>query len=325
MHFLRRLLAGVTTMASALAAAGALAAQPSSVLVLVTEFQAANIESVRESYERELRERGVGDADIASMQFRVQSQEPAALAELAQHLRRDSARVVYVPTYVMLRHLLPLTDRPPLVFIADVGDLLGSLPQLTDVERARATGVNVWGRTEYKMLELLQLATPALRTACALTSDVTIREDGLRSLARASASMSVRLRIIAVDSVASLEKLAVRELDSCDGFLVFVHPPLMRDPARYIRVLNESGRPAVYTARDLSRFGALVAIEPKLRELRAYVFDQLAAILGGAPLRKLPITSPDNYEVILNVRAIRALAHRPDKRLLLRATELSYD
>lgn len=308
---------------------GGVGAQPRdrpAIIVVVGDNQAGRVDSIKSMFLAAMRERGLQPGELASVRFLVTAQDTESLQRSIGSLRRDSAGVVYLTTFLMLKHMLPIQDRPPIAFYSNIGELLERLPVLANPAIANATGINGGANIEAKMLELLSLANERLRSVCAVTSAVNIREEGFGWLKRLTAERSLALTFVTVDSIEDLSaRIAERAFDACDGLLIFIHTPLMNEARSYIAKINSLGRPAVYESLSLARHGALVTIEPERELLRQHLFDQIVAILRGTPLAKLPIVTPDSFAIGINVPAIAMLSRPPDKRLILRATRFFYD
>lgn len=327
---LRGVLAALFALLATLAPPPTDAASPgtTSILYLVTEGQARRVPEIRSAFAAAMRERGLAEADVAAIRFETVSQDPASVAAAAERVRADTARVLVVPTFMMLEALLFRPDRPPLVFFAASTDLVASLPVLARPAEARATGVNAWGtgHVESKMLELALLARPGAAAVCVLGARETASTGMHGWLEGHASSRQVAVTLYPVDRIADLDRYVARHaFDRCDAFIVYAHPAFDENPRQYVATLNRLRRPAVYATPGATRAGGLVGIEPDLRRLREHAWDQIAAIHRGAPLAGLPVYQADSYRVTVNVPALRMLARPPDKGLLLRAAEFHYD
>ena len=304
---------------------GAVAAT-TSVLYLVPEERASEASLTANRLSNALRVRGVSAADISGLRVEVIRQDKDAAVKAVRLIEQYQPRLLFVPTYFLLRELQPLPRRPPIVFEAYGSDLLQTMPILTSPEAARATGVITEGRLEEKMLELLGLAAPKLRTVCAFAALGDIADGSMMPLRTAAASRGARVQVFAVDNVQRVAELADSgRLAECDGHAVFVHQAIVADPKRYVGIINATGRPAVYGAEFLARHGALITIDVDRAALHDHTSDQMAALLAGTPLRALPVAGPDQYEVVIGLSAAKSLATPLNKRVLRRATRFHLD
>ena len=313
-------------VAAVLLALGQLASAATSVLYLVPEERKAEVAAIAQHVAYALQARGVDPEDVSSLRFQVIRQDEKAVAQVRALLAQYRPRLLFVPTYYLLRNLQPLAERPPIVFEAYGSDLLQAMPVLTDPEAARATGVITEGRLEAKMLEFLRLADPRLRRVCAFGAPDDVADGDGITLGAAATVAGRTVRTLAIASLADLTQLlSTGQLSACEGFAIFVHRAIIDQPDRYINVISALGRPAVYGAGFLAKHGALITIDVDRSALREHTSDQIASLLAGSPLRALPVAGPDHYEVVVGVSAASALPTPLSKRILRRATRFHTD
>lgn len=292
-----------------------------SILYIVPSDRQTEIAQIQEQLVSGLRVRGFSEAELRAIRFQVVSQTPADVSTFSRSLTSDRSRVLVLPTYYLLNHLIRTDQRPPIVFRAHASALLDLIPELRDPGRARATGVITEARGEAKMLELLKLARPDLRVACALASALDLGGNFSANLRAVGASLGLQVVPIAIASLDELKThAAIRAFEGCEGFAIFLHDALINNPREYIAIINATGKPGVYAETKFGYSGALITVDADVAALHQHMFDQIAAVYRGVPLRNLPVAGPDRYEIGINPAAARSLAKPLDKRILLRAS-----
>ena len=74
-----------------------------------------------------------------------------------------------------------------------------------------------------------------------------------------------------------------------------------------VELVEKSRLPAMYPNRDYVAVGGLMAYEGNLGELGRRTADDLHQVLGGAKPGDIPIYQPTKFELIVNLKAAKAL------------------
>jgi putative ABC transport system substrate-binding protein len=72
----------------------------------------------------------------------------------------------------------------------------------------------------------------------------------------------------------------------------------------------------IYPYREYIELGGLMAYAPDLDELAQRLASDVHQILGGTKPGDLPFYEPNKFELIVNVKAVRALLHEVPPALL---------
>jgi putative tryptophan/tyrosine transport system substrate-binding protein len=80
--------------------------------------------------------------------------------------------------------------------------------------------------------------------------------------------------------------------------------------------------PAMYGHRDFVEAGGLMAYESDLSELGRRMADDVHQILNGAKPGDIPIYQPTKYELVINLKAAKALGLTFPPSLLALADEV---
>jgi putative ABC transport system substrate-binding protein len=90
------------------------------------------------------------------------------------------------------------------------------------------------------------------------------------------------------------------------ALIVSAFPAAYNNRAKVLTLAEQYKIPAIYSQSQYSREGGLIAYGPKV-DFRRVAVDYLAPILKGAKPADLPIQQPTKYELIINLKAAKAL------------------
>jgi putative ABC transport system substrate-binding protein len=129
-------------------------------------------------------------------------------------------------------------------------------------------------------------------------------------------------------TVRSVEVRDTRELDAAFEAIAREHPEallLLVDPftfsqrSRIVEFAAEQRLPAIYESRDFVDVGGLISYGPNIPDQFRRAAAYVDKILRGAKPADLPIEQPTKFELVINMRAAKALGIKLPESILLRA------
>ena len=96
----------------------------------------------------------------------------------------------------------------------------------------------------------------------------------------------------------------------------------LREHRRLVDLAAKSPLPAVYGSREFVDAGGLMCYGPNLADLFRRAATYVDKILKGAKPADLPVEQPSKFELVVNVRAAKALGLTIPPSLLGRADEV---
>jgi putative ABC transport system substrate-binding protein len=129
-------------------------------------------------------------------------------------------------------------------------------------------------------------------------------------------------------SVRSVEVRDTRELDAAFEAIIREHPEallLLVDPftrsqrSRIVEFAAEQRLPAIYETSDFVDAGGLISYGPNISNQFRRAASYVDKILRGAKPADLPIEQPTKFELVINMRAAKALGIKFPESILLRA------
>ena len=173
------------------------------------------------------------------------------------------------------------------------------------------TGVTVREESEIwgKRLQILKEAVPSASRVAYL--DVrTYWEGDVGSLLEPSRQLQISLIGMQLQESTPAEYQRVfAEIaqDRPDGIMVDGRADLLAYHQLIVELVNKSRLPAMYASRDYVEAGGLMAYEADTGEAGRRTADDVHEILNGAKPGDIPIYRPTKYELVINLKAAKAL------------------
>jgi putative ABC transport system substrate-binding protein len=248
----------------------------------------------------------------------------------ASALQRFAKELVALQPDVIVSHNTPTTaalrqhtSTIPIVFVV-VSDPVGS----GFVASFPRPGGNVTGFTNIeptmagKWLELLKEAAPHVTRVAFLFNPATApyAESYLRPFRAAAASVAVEAIATPVRDIAELETaIAAQARTHNAGLVVMTDSFLVSHRAKITALAARYRVPAVYPFRDFIDAGGLLFYGNDVLDSFQRAATYVDRILKGAMANDLPVQAPVKFELVVNVKAAKALGLTIPQTLLLRA------
>jgi ABC-type uncharacterized transport system substrate-binding protein len=246
---------------------------------------------------------------------------PALIAELIA-LKVDAIVTAGTPASLAVKKA---TTTIPLVMVA-VGD-----PVATGLVASLARpGGNITGLTsisvemEGKRLELLREVVPKVSHIAVLwnaASPIQVIEEGeVRAAARVLGikmlSLGVRTREEIDDALATI----IRERP--DALLVLADRLFLHHRTRIMDFAAQERLPGVHAYRELVEAGGLMSYGPSYADMHRRAAAYVDKILKGAKPADLPVERPVKFELVVNLKAAKALGLTIPPSVIFRADEI---
>ena len=106
------------------------------------------------------------------------------------------------------------------------------------------------------------------------------------------------------------------------GKSVFPSPILFASYGRIASIAADEKLPAIYAAREGAEAGGLMSYGANLPDLARQTAQYVDKILRGANPADLPVQQPTKFELVINLKAARALGLTISRDFLLIADEV---
>jgi ABC-type uncharacterized transport system substrate-binding protein len=214
----------------------------------------------------------------------------------------------------------------PVVFTFGDGDpVKHGLVESINHPGRNITGITmIAGMLEPKRLELLREIAPTVSTVRILVNphNAGVLQD-IPTVAAAAGKIGLAFEVVQAGSESEIdavfEKLSRDKAEALmianDAFLTIRGPQIAALAARY-------ALPAVYPWREQVEAGGLISYGTSIREAYRQSGIYVGQILKGAKAAELPVQQPTKFELVINLKAARALGLSMPASVLLRADEV---
>ena len=270
-----------------------------------------------------LRERGHNEGQNVVFEYRWAEGHWERFAEMADDLVRQHVDVLVASSQAAALAAQRATTTIPIVMVNAADPVEAGLV----VSLARPGG-NVTGLSQQltpeiraKQLQLLKEALPSASRVAVLRSLATTV--GLQEYEAAGRTLAVRVQVVDVRSRDDLGRaFAAIARDRVDALLVPADPFLFTERQRITELARAYRLPGMYSTREFAEAGGFMAYSARLTEQFRRAALYVDKILRGASPATLPIESPSQYELVLNLKTAKALGLMIPQSLLLRADQV---
>jgi putative ABC transport system substrate-binding protein len=243
------------------------------------------------------------------------------LPSLAAELVRSKVDVIVAVSPPAIRAARQATDTIPIVmaFWGTSGLIESGIVANLAHPGGNVTGVYMLAaELDAKRLELLLEAVPKARKVGVLDPGPGFTLTEVQNVARA---VGVELHVAVVGRGRDGYKRAFESMAQAhvEALLVPSFPRFFRDARQIFDLAATRHIPAVYEWPSMAEDGGMMAYGPTLAELDGRAATFVDRILKGAKPGNLPVEQPTKFELVINLKAAKALGLIIPQALLVRA------
>jgi ABC-type uncharacterized transport system substrate-binding protein len=233
---------------------------------------------------------------------------------------------VIVPSTNQVTRIVQQETRTIPVVFAFVGDPVGS----GYVASLARPGRNITGFANFensiggKWLELLkEIAPRAGRVGFIFNPDAAPNVGFFHAAESAAGALGIKLAAIAVRDANDIEQDVTAFASEPDGGLIVApHAVTLGNRKLIIERASRHRLPVVYGDRYFAESGGLVSFGNNSADLFRRAASYIDLILKGAKPADLPVQLPTKFELVVNLKAAKALGLQIPESFLLRADEV---
>jgi putative ABC transport system substrate-binding protein len=279
-----------------------------------------------DAFRQGLRELGWVEGQNTVIDYRFAEGRFDRLPELAAELVRLKVDIIVAATTPAAVAAKNATATIPIVGIS-LGDPVG----LGLVASLARPGGNVTGSSFSvglgivgKGLELLEETIPKVRRVAVLSNPANpFQPLAIREVNAAARSLGVQLQLLEVRGPNELDgAFAAMAKERVEALLVVADSMFILHRTRLADLAARSRLPAAYGLREIVEAGGLMSYGPSLRDLYRRSAAYVDKILKGAKPGDLPVEQPTKFELVINLKAAKALGLTIPPSLLGRADEV---
>jgi putative ABC transport system substrate-binding protein len=275
-----------------------------------------------------LRDLGYVEGSNVAIEFRDAEGKLERLPALAAELAALKVDVIVVGGTVAAVAAKQATKTVPIVFVSAIDPVTDGL--VTSLARP---GGNVTGLSTLapeligKRLEQLKQAVPGVSQVAVLWQPGALGErterDMLKETEFAAQALRVRLHFVAVRGPDDFDSAFSDMTKARAGALtVLGTTTLINERRRLVDLAAKNRLPAVYGLREYVDAGGLMCYGPNNADMFRRAATYVDKILKGAKPGDLPVEQPTKFELVINLKAAKALGITIPQSVLARADEV---
>jgi putative ABC transport system substrate-binding protein len=269
----------------------------------------------------ELRRQGFIEGQNLTVDWRQYGQRIDPVSQIAEELVKVHVDVIYAAGDTAIRAAQRATTTLPILGISE--DMVGSgLVNSLARPGGNTTGISILA-TELngKRQEILIEAVPGLRRMGALADSNETTDAKLQALQEAARARNVELSI---HRIANPEEISAAidaaKASGAEALNVLASPLLVVNRQIIMQRVAALRLPTIY---EWPETGGFLAYGPSLVQIyRELLAPQLVKLLRGAKPADLPVVQPTKFELVINLKAAKALGLTMPEAFLLRADKV---
>lgn len=278
-----------------------------------------------DALQERLKELGYSEGHNIAYVYRWAEGKLNRLTELAKELvdlKVDVITAFSTPAAIAAQKA---TQTIPVVF-GGVGDPVGSgvVPSLSR-PGGNITGISILAtELSAKRLELLEEIVPGASPVAMFWNDtnpgMVLRAHEAQN---AADKLSLNLQSIGVHDLISFDTAFARiESGRFNALLILVDPFTREHRQRIVDFAAQRRLPAIYESREFVDAGGLISYGPSLPALQRRAADYVSMIFRGSNPADLPVEQPTKFEMVIGMKAAKALGLTLPQSVVMRADQL---
>jgi ABC-type uncharacterized transport system substrate-binding protein len=311
-QFLRRRRQFITLLGGAVAwPLAARAQQPvMPVIGFLSSVSQAQTRHMVAAFQRGLGETGWMDGRNVAIDYRFVDGQYDRLPALASEMVRRPVSLILAAGPPAALAAKVATTTVPIVFVVGFDPVGAGLVASFNRPSGNATGVVlVSGQLGQKRLELVRDLVPKATVVAMLANPLS--PDAVPEIREVQAAAQVnglQLRMLNASTPSDIEAaFASLAKQRPDALLVGGDPFYMARREDIVQLVARSGLPAVYPFREFTEAGGLISYGTSLANAYRQAGIYAGRILGGVKPGDLPVMQPTTFELVINLKAAKAL------------------
>jgi putative ABC transport system substrate-binding protein len=276
-----------------------------------------------EAFQQGLREAGYVEGKNIVVEYRFGNGTTEQLSELVREIVSLHVDVIVASAAPAAFAARKATTTTPIVFAGVVDPIDVGLAASLARPGGNATGMSIISVDLLgKRLELLREILPKLSRLVLLWNPANPTHAVQLKHAQALAqSLGIEVQPVPVGTTADLDRglgaaKGAQALLQLDDVFFTTHRE------RLIGLAMQARLPAIYGYREMAEAGGLMSYGANLPDLYRRAAAYVDKVLKGTPPRDLPIQQPTKFELVINLKSVKALGLTIPQPVLLRADEV---
>ena len=263
------------------------------------------------SFHQALAESGYVEGQNVTIEYRYAAGQYNKLPELAADLvRRQVSVIVATPNPVAPLAAKAATATIPIVFAVAIDPTKLGLVDSLNHPGGNATGVNYFisELVAKRMGVLHELVPTAARFGVLINPNEPSSESFRKEVITAASTIGVHADFVEATDAQEIEAAFTTFVHNRDDALIVLPDTLFAN--QRVQIVTLAARhaiPGIYAVREYVEAGGLISYGTRLAEVYRQVGLHTARILKGANPADLPVVQMTRFDLVINLRAARAL------------------
>ena len=278
-----------------------------------------------ESLRQGLRELGYVEGQTIAIEYRFAEERPERLPALAAELVRLKVDVIVTGASPAPEAAKQATSAIPIVFAVAADPVATGLVASIARPGGNITGLaNMATEVVGKQLELLKEVVPKVSRVAILWNPNNLGQSAvLRGAEGAARTLGLQLHIVQAHTPAEIDAaFAAMRSQHTGGVLVLRDGLFLAQRTQVAALATKSRLPAIYGFRESAEAGGLMAYGANVPLMYRRAATYVDKILKGAKPADLPVEQPTKFDLVINLKAAKALGLTIPPSLLQRADEV---
>jgi putative tryptophan/tyrosine transport system substrate-binding protein len=281
-----------------------------------------------EAFRQGLRDLGYVAGSNLVIEYRDAEGKVERLPALAAELIALKVDVIVAPNTVAALAAKQVTSTLPIVFAVAADPVASGLVTSLARPGGNVTGLSILAsELAGKCLELLAQAVPGVSRLVILWTPGALGErtdkDMLKGADAAGRVLGVQLQFVEARGPADFDRAFSDMTRARAGALtVLASHIFVNERRRLVDLAAKNRLPAVYPWREFVEAGGLMAYGPNIADLHRRAATHVDKILKGTKPGDLPVEQPTKFELVINLKAAKALGLAIPPSVLARADQV---
>ena len=268
--------------------------------------------------------RSLGWIEDRNLQLDVRyTSDLKAVDTYADELVRLAPEVIVTVTLLATTAVQQRTQSIPIVFAGVADPIEGGLVKSLAHPEGNTTGItNLYQSIGGKWVNLLKESVPSVARVGIVMSPGT-RGFFVSAIEEAATALHLQAIRIPYETATKLERAVDAFAAEPNGSLI-THPPALVgiDRQWFFRLVAKHGLPTIYQERIYVQLGGLMSYGSSFANFGLQAAAYVDRILRGAKPGDLPVQFPTKFELVINLKAAKAIGLEISPQFFLRADEV---
>jgi putative ABC transport system substrate-binding protein len=245
--------------------------------------------------------------------------------ELARELATLKVQAIVGQGGAIVSFLHGVIDSTPIVFVTSGDPVISGYVKSFNRPGGNLTGATLMSyEINGKRLELLREMLPQVTHVGVLSNPMHPGEYGELKVTEVTAEkLGLKLTYGRIVAAADVERaFNLVRAKGADAINVLPDGTMMRHRGKFVSLAAQHRIPVVSGWQEFTRAGGIMSYGPNVAQTYRRVVSYVDKILKGAHPGELPIEQPTRFELVINLKAAKALGLSVPPMLLARADEV---